>query len=314
MSTRYVWDKTVATKKYKQTTTTQNNGTKSVTVGSSYQFDESTGIYSIVEGSTYTAADFDEFLGITEIKKYGNTSKYLIDATPNIDDNKIGHLMLSLKENSHYWLLSELSGVNVIAEPYASNGSKTTCNHHFFAETIGSGPHVEYLSSSTSNAYKTGVDETGEYYLVYLGSDSIDPKSVSFSGTEPDPDGNMSVVVRPATNTLGGNILYQYQYSIDNGASWSDAGEKTAATVKDIAVPLEAEQFVVRVQASDDIGFTSMTYVKTASIKVQTMRLWVGVENSARKGQKLWVGVDGAARPVTRAWVGDENGKARRWF
>ena len=185
---------------------------------------------------------------------------------------------------------------------------------YYHTSTIGSGEHVEYLSGSTSNAYKTGVDETGEYYLVYLGSDSIDPKSVYCSGTEPDPDGNMSVVVTPATNTLGGNILYQYQYSIDNGASWSDAGEKTAATVKDIAVPLEAEQFVVRVQASDDIGFTSMTYVKTASIKVQTIRLWVGVDGAARRGRKLWVGVDGTARPVARAWVGDENGKARRWF
>jgi len=71
---------------------------------------------------------------------------------------------------------------------------------------------------------------------------------------------------------------------------------------------------MVRVQASDDIGFTSTTYIRSAHIKVQLMRLWVGVDNKANPGKKLWVGVDGKARRVVRAWAGDENGKARRWF
>lgn len=181
-------------------------------------------------------------------------------------------------------------------------------------ETIGSGEHVEYLSGSTANAYKAGVDSTGQYYLSYLGADSIDPKKVSFVSTSPDLSGSIAVEVTPTANTLGGNILYQYQYSIDNGGSWTDAREKTADTSKEIPVPSEAEQFMVRVQASDDIGFASTTYVSTASIKVQTMRLWVGVVNAAKRGRKMWVGVDGAALPVVRGWVGDENGKARRWF
>ena len=318
MSTRYVWDKTVATPKYEQKKISHSavQGTflfdKSITVGDAYNFDDVTGSYSISGGKTYTPDDMQYGEDISISYSLGRYIKP--NAAKEVESGESNLWVYELLRATDYWVLSTdstYSNVSVMARYQAGYAPYT---EYYREKTIGSGSHVVYLSGSTSSAYKSGVDSTGQYYLVYLGSDSIDPKNVSFSGTEPDSDGNMSVVVTPATNTLGGNILYQYQYSIDNGASWSEAGEKTAAMVKDIAVPPEAEQFAVRVQASDDIGFTSMTYVKTASIKVQTMRLWVGVENSARKGQKLWVGVDGAARPVVRAWVGDENGKARRWF
>ena len=285
---------------------------KSITVGDAYNFDDVTGSYSISGGKTYTPDDIQYGEDISISYSLGRYIKP--NAVKEVESGESNLWVYELLGATDYWVLSTDSTYSNVSVKARYQAGYAPFTEYYREKTIGSGSHVVYLSGSTSSAYKSGVDSTGQYYLVYLGSDSIDPKNVSFSGTEPDSDGNMSVVVTPATNTLGGNILYQYQYSIDNGASWSDAGKKTAATVKDIAVPPEAEQFAVRVQASDDIGFTSMTYVKTASIKVQTMRLWVGAENSARKGQKLWVGVDGAARPVARAWVGDENGKARRWF
>lgn len=318
MSTRYVWDKTVATSKLKETktkiTTVKGPFTSgsSITLGGSYTFDEQTGEYSVSGGRTYTV---DDFSGPEE--KIVNANSY-----PYVMSDRYSQNMFGVKDYVSYqnpvWELRVINGEVEIASFLYIN-EEYGYQYEWFYEyyhtsTIGSGEHVEYLSGSTSNAYQAGVDSTGQYYLVYLGADSIDPKSVSFSGAEPDSDGNMSVVVTPATNTLVGNILYQYQYSIDNGSSWTNAGDKTAATTKEIPVPPEAEKFMVRVQASDDIGFTSTTYVSTANITVQIMRLWVGVDNSARKGTKLWVGVDGVARRVVRAWVGDENGTARRWF
>jgi len=125
--------------------------------------------------------------------------------------------------------------------------------------------------------------------------------------------GNISVYL-PDETSVGYEVSYLYQYSVDGGRTWTTTGDITIETQLDIIVPESAEQFMARVRAQDDIGFTSADYVTGANLEVQTMRLWVGVDGAARRGRKLWVGVDGAARPVTRAWVGDENGKARRWF
>lgn len=113
---------------------------------------------------------------------------------------------------------------------------------------------------------------------------------------------------------LGGTVFYQYQYSLDGGNTWLNAGTETTATETEIMIPDGAEQFVARVRASDDWGFISTDYITGSNVMVQTMRLWMGVEHAARRGRKLWVGVDGKARQVVRAWVGDENGKAKRWF
>lgn len=177
---------------------------------------------------------------------------------------------------------------------------------------MGAGSHVEYLIGSTSNAHQAGL--SGEYCIVYLGTDSIDPKSIRYLNTEPQ-NGKITVEVTPATDQIvDSTVYYQYQYSVDNGSNWVDAGEKTTSTQKEIEVPSSAEYFRVRVQASDNIGFASTTYVTASNIKVQTMHLWVGIDNKAYIGKKLWVGVGGNARRVVRAWVGDENGKARRWF
>lgn len=118
----------------------------------------------------------------------------------------------------------------------------------------------------------------------------------------------------PDEADLGYTVSYLYQYSINGGSSWITVGAATTNTQIEITIPESAEQFMARVRAQDDIGFTSADYVTGANLAVQTMRLWVGVANAAKQGRKLWVGVDGTARRVVRAWVGDENGTARRWF
>lgn len=319
MSTRYVWDKTYAKQIYtaqrRDVDTSQFQGPfasdTSFVAGSSYTLNQDTGKFSINSGRTYTNSYV-----------YSQTNHTVQISVPSAKYLKAGSSDNAVYEGAtstmltYKWDLRALDGIDgdidaSILGEYGGYGSYTEITA---TTTTGSGSHVEYLSGGSKNAYTAGVDSTGTYYLVYLGADSIDPKSIQFLNTEPH-NGIITVELTPATNVLADSqIYYQYQYSIDNGTTWVDAGDKTTSTQKEIEVPSSADYFMVRAQASDDIGFTSTTYVTSNNIKVQTMRLWVGVDNKARAGKRLWVGVDGKARRVVRAWVGDDNGKARRWF
>lgn len=141
-------------------------------------------------------------------------------------------------------------------------------------------------------------------------------------------DGSFAAITSAAVNATGSSaaaylldevdaeytVSYLYQYSTNSGVSWVTVGTATADTQMEITIPDGAEQFMARVRAQDDIGFTSADYVSGANVDVQTMRLWAGVNGVAKEGRKLWVGVNGTARPVVRGWVGDESGTARRWF
>lgn len=315
MSTRYVWDKTVAATVYTARLLNEDAYESSatfLTFGKAYNLNKSTGEFSLVEPVTYhpgynQGMDID-FVGAYVMAGEQNKKRFMSYAPPD-----------SYPSDTYEWYVRTSTGSDGAQNISVSIRNKTNYSvgggkRYRSEETVGSGAHVGYLSGGNRNAYTSGIDGTGEYYLVYLGSDSIDPKNISFLTTEPDINGRITVEVSPATGTLGGNILYQYQYSTDNGESWVNAGDKTAAKQKEISVPSDAEKIMVRVQASDDTGFTSTTYVSTGNIDVQTMHLWVGVSGVSHQGRKLWIGVNGVARPVVRAWVGDENGKARRWF
>lgn len=141
-----------------------------------------------------------------------------------------------------------------------------------------------------------------------------DGSFVALTSAAANAPGSSVAAYLPDEVDLEYTVSYLYQYSTNSGASWITVGAATADTQIEITIPESAEQFMARVRAQDDIGFTSADYVTGVNLAVQTMRLWVGVANAAKQGRKLWVGVGNAARPVVRGWVGDENGKARRWF
>lgn len=156
---------------------------------------------------------------------------------------------------------------------------------------------VDWDETQTPENILSGIVGYGDGKFVILPRTNS-TKALYSSETEPTP----------------GTISYLYQYSTNGGQTWTSVGNATTNTQKEVTVPESAEQFMVRVRAQDDIGFTSTDYVAGSNLEVQIMRLWVGVDNVAHKGKKLWVGVDGVARRAVRAWVGDENGTARRWF
>ena len=123
--------------------------------------------------------------------------------------------------------------------------------------------HTSGPSQSTSPA--DGV--SGNYWYTYLGSDNIDPTAVGYSTTTPKGGENITIRVTARSNTYGGTISYRYQYSINGGQSWTDAGT-TTATSKTVTVPKGAPTFQARVLASDNMGFTSSTWVTGAKLTV----------------------------------------------
>lgn len=228
-----------------------------------------------------------------------------------------------------YWLTANNRGGNgyymftLIAVKESERGEASSPNWAQYARDFSlyttngvdaQGPNkIGTVSSGTSGFYPEDGASRQKWYS-FKGSDSIDPLGIAYSSSKPERGEAVAVTVDVPSNNLGGNISYLYQYSVNGGSTWVSAGSATAEIQKEITVPDNAEQFMARVRAQDDIGFVSADYVTGANLEVQTMHLWVGVDGIARRGRKLWVGVNGVAHPVVRGWVGDANGKAKRWF
>lgn len=317
MSTRYVWDKYNVIYGNKQTVekTKYSIDLDGPDYDGAFYF--STGIKTAADGSyTLTGTVLNAISAShTETYVYASASTYRYGAKYKTGNTSY---IENTEASSAYWCFQvshygnyTYKGEAVLRQDASSFASQYAFSAYELSKTKGP-TKIGTVSSANSDAYpQDGV--SGSNWYVYKGSDSIDPLSVTYSTNEPDRGETVTAIVEPQA-TQGVTISYLYQYSTDGGQTWTSAGNATTDTQKGITVPSNAEQFMVRVRAQDDIGFTSADYVTGANLEVQIMRLWVGVDNAAHKGTKLWVGVDGAARRVVRAWVGDENGKARRWF
>lgn len=138
-----------------------------------------------------------------------------------------------------------------------------------------------YIASSSSSKYPSN-SYSGSYWYVYAGSDCIDPTALTCA--EPKAGRVVTVTATARSNTYGGNISYLYQYSVDGGSTWTTI-ETTTATSTTVTVPNGAEQFQARVRASDDMGFTSTTYVYSDNVDVSGGGIgYCGVEGATREG------------------------------
>lgn len=316
MSTRYVWDKSsIEYVKKAEITDDFEHSTSFIPSGGVYayfstgiSFDSSGGYTltgSIKEATRSQGGAATGFFADATVYKYAasrksGTSFYV----EHVDDYSPAFWYAKLDNDGRTFGIRLRSDTEYTGKQFRFNA---------YTYTQTKGEKIGTVSSAQSEAYPKDGRQAGFWYS-YKSSDSIDPLSVAYSTDMLERGEAVTVMVEPANNVLGGTTSYLYQYSVDGGRTWASTGDITTETQLDIIVPKSAEQFMARVRAQDDIGFTSADYVTGANLEVQTMRLWVGVDGAARRGRKLWVGVDGAARPVTRAWVGDENGKARRWF
>lgn len=145
------------------------------------------------------------------------------------------------------------------------------------------------VSSPNSGAYpQNGV--SGSNWYEYEGSDNIDPSSVSIPA-DIMPGQQIAITVTPGTGKVyGGTVSYQYQVRLDGGA-WQTVAT-TTATTQGYTVPAGTQSIQARVVASDNMGFTSDTYVASAAVTVVGAPASITVPGAAMTGQTYEVAWD----------------------
>ena len=247
MGARYVWSKYTAVEQtgyrtqYKEVVETLSNTVEFTSVdvgdrflvGSSYTFHPSTGGYSL-----------------SGVQYYTLTSEY---------QNPIatGYATFSLAMYYGNW-------IGVYGSLRLKSGGKKYTSQQFqepYTYYV-KGSFVEYVSSTEDNTYPAD-GYSGGYYYVYNGSDNIDPTAV----TVPDDidDGTtIQITVTPSDEKVySGTVSYTYQYRYDSSWRWQTLTTTTALTAS-LQVPKNTYQTLeVRVQAQDNLGFTSSTWVSS---------------------------------------------------
>lgn len=123
------------------------------------------------------------------------------------------------------------------------------------------------VSASANNAAYPQNGASGTDFYVFKGSDSIDPASLSYPAS-PKSTVPITITVAPAAgNVYGGTVSYQYEVSLDGGGSWAQLGLTTALTM-DYTIPKGTQTFRARVQARDDLGFTSSEWIYGPQVAV----------------------------------------------
>ena len=122
------------------------------------------------------------------------------------------------------------------------------------------------VSSASSGAYPTDGWRS-PYWYEYQGSDTIDPASVTIPASIQGGT-SIDITVTPSTGKkYGGTVSYTYQYKLDNGG-WQALSGPTTATTQQLTVPKGTASVQVQVRAQDNLGFTSSTWVASASVEV----------------------------------------------
>ena len=121
------------------------------------------------------------------------------------------------------------------------------------------------ISGPSQSSYPSdGVQ--GSYWYTYQGSDNIDPTAVTYP-SGPKSGVPITITVTPRANTYGGTISYQYEYSLDGGNVWNQLALTTAAS-RQYTIPKGTQTFRVRVQARDNMGFTSSDWIYGPQVNV----------------------------------------------
>lgn len=284
MSTRYVWEKfqAVTTPALRTMMYVPTSGTRL----RNYDYyneviDDSVIWYSTVDSITFPIVDGSQCIQLNSISPsdYANANetitipkgKFIIfrdqNTYPSVGDtirytsNNFGRLN-AFKNVTNADLTITIKKVGTNWDIYAPTNE---CLAWQLADYVT-------IRGTTSYGYATNSDKiypddsfSGSYWYVFKGQDNIDP-TVAISA--PRGGQPMTITVTPSTGKVyGGNVSYVYQVSIDGGANWqtliTTAGLSTTYTV-----PKGTPTIQARVQARDNLGFTSTDWVTTASTTV----------------------------------------------
>lgn len=307
MSTRYVWAKqqikTIYQEKQKQSVLPYELF-HDFTFSRSYRFDSDTGyFYNVDITANYRTNQFYE--GYSTTIPVSDVGRYIIyhNASSFWDYN-----VFYCGPNVTHWILTRTTS-NIKIE--CSDKSYLYVGYGEKQEALTT---VGYVSSNSRSGY-TDNSTSGGYKYVYQGSDNVDPSTVTYSTTTPQAGQSITISVTPRTPIYPGTIYYQYYYSTNGGSSWTAIGSKTTLTSTSVTIPAGATQFMARVLTSDNLGFTSTTYVTGANLTIQTAGgdNFIGIGGTARQIDKIYIGIGGTAREVTEGYIGI-GGTARKFY
>ena len=251
MSTRYVWGKYTREVRTGYRTVyeeyTENVGRfqfnmtdgQSYAIGSGYYFSKYSGSYSTTGNSYYT---------------FKNQSLIVRGA---------GYITATSGAMYYGPRWQEYTARNLVNGSNTIKYTTTTTQEQYTYYVRGS--LTGYVTSSNSGQYPSD-DYTGSNWYVKLGSDSIDAKSVTIP-SQIDGGTMINISIEPATNLLGSTtISYVIQYRFNDG-TWTTL-TTTTTTQYTLSVPMDTQTVQVRVQAKDNVGFTSTDYTNSETVSV----------------------------------------------
>lgn len=251
MSTRYVWGKYTREIRTGYRTvyeeSTENIGRfqfrltdgQSYAIGSGYSFSKYSGSYSTTGNSYYT---------------FKNQSLIVRGA---------GYITATSGAMYYGSRWQEYTASNLVNSTNTIKYTTTTTQEQYTYYVRGS--LTGYVTSSNSGQYPSD-DYTGSNWYVKLGSDSIDAKSVTIP-SQIDGGTMINISIEPATNLLGNTtISYVIQYRFNDG-TWTTL-TTTTTTQYTLSVPMDTQTVQVRVQAKDNVGFTSTDYTTSETVSV----------------------------------------------
>lgn len=289
MSTRYVWSR--YNRKFEERTTQSSLGSVpygiGVAFGLTHTFDQNTGLFTMHDCVVYPSGT-----GTTHLKS--NVRPVFMINVDGINesgnrDSVSGNTLFRDNGSGNEW---ELRNGNVrIRDNFDGEYFDSIDREEPY---MISNTKLSDVSSPNSGAYpQNGV--SGSNWYEYEGSDNIDPSSVSIPA-DIMPSQQITITVTPGTGKVyGGTVSYQYQVRLDGGA-WTTVATKTGTT-QPYTVPAGTQTIQARVVASDNMGFTSDTYVASATVTVVGTPASITVPGATMIGQNFsvsWEAVSGA--------------------
>lgn len=172
--------------------------------------------------------------------------------------------------NTNWKCATSYSGISAIWVGTKDNSGDEWYDFYIYSAEASDYPDEfqNYVASSSASAYPSFDLDSDGYFYYAEDQDIIDPSSVNL----PESiryNSDITISITPSsdaqTNSYG-NITYTYQYKFDDG-SWTTI-ETTSETSVELHIPSGKSSIQARVLAQDDIGFTSSTYVTSATVNI----------------------------------------------
>ena len=264
MSLRYCWERYTKNVKYTQNTRSVRqvlmdvDSAQEIMVATGYTFDSTTGLYTLKSPITSDVL----YDATSKGSAYINAMYCFCPNGASSDATLLGYS----DESCVFKFTKVTSGFRVECRFSTSDPAIVYFTERYSTISTTKGDKIDDVIGAVQSQYPTdGV--SGDYWYVYQGSDSIDPTAITTPATirlgKP-----ITVTISPSTSkAYGGNVSYRYQVN-RNGSGWTDVQASTPNTSISYQVPLGTTSLQFRVQASDDLGFTSTDWITSDQIEV----------------------------------------------